>query len=36
VLYTTPSVYIDDISVNTDVHDDTGKRPVPVLWNSAS
>jgi len=24
VLYTTPSVYIDDISVNTDILDDTG------------
>lgn len=24
MLYTTPSVYIDDISVKTDVHDDTG------------
>jgi beta-glucuronidase len=30
VLYTTPSIYIDDISVNTDVNDDTGKSPVPM------
>jgi beta-glucuronidase len=29
-LYTTPSVYIDDISVNTDINDDTGKQPVPM------
>jgi beta-glucuronidase len=33
VLYTTPSVYIDDISVNTDVNDDTGKSPVPMQCN---
>jgi beta-glucuronidase len=33
VLYTTPRVYIDDISVNTDVNDDTGKSPEPMQCN---
>ena len=26
LLYTTPSVYIDDISVNTDINEDIGKE----------
>jgi beta-glucuronidase len=30
MLYTTPSVYIDDILVNTDINGDTGKPPLPM------
>lgn len=33
VLYTTPSVYIDDISVNTDINEDTGEPPTPTQKN---
>jgi hypothetical protein len=33
VLYTTPRVYIDDITVNTDINDDTGRPPVPMQCN---